>query len=72
MSNDEVVETKQLKRSVRRNINRFPEDFMFDISETEFKDLRYQFGTSSWGGIRYPPMVFTEQRVVMLSSVLNR
>ncbi len=65
------VETKQLKRAVRRNISRFPEDFMFELSDIEFTDLRSQFGTSSWGGVRYPPMAFTEQGVAMLSSVLN-
>jgi hypothetical protein len=65
------VETKQLKRAVRRNINRFPEDFMFELSDNEFSNLRSQFGTSNWGGIRYAPMVFTEQGVAMLSSVLS-
>jgi len=65
------VETKQLKRAVRRNIDRFPEDFMFELSEEEFTNLRCQFGTSSWGGSRVPPMVFTEQGVAMLSSVLS-
>ena len=65
------VETKQLKRQVRRNIARFPEDFMFEINEEELQNLRSQFGTSSWGGTRYEPMVFTEQGVAMLSSVLN-
>ena len=65
------VETKQLKRAGRRNISRFPEDFMFELSDTEFADLRSQFGTSSWGGVRYPPMAFTDQGVAMLSSVLN-
>ncbi|MBN2419648.1 MAG: ORF6N domain-containing protein [Deltaproteobacteria bacterium] len=65
------LETKQLKRAVRRNIERFPEDFMFKLTEVEFDDLRSQFGTSSWGGTRYMPMAFTEQGVAMLSSVLN-
>jgi hypothetical protein len=65
------VETKQLKRAVKRNIDRFPEDFMFELSDQEFENLRSQFGTSSWGGVRYPPMAFTEQGVAMLSSVLN-
>ena len=65
------VDTKQLKRQVRRNIERFPEDFMFELSPVEFEILRRQFGTSSWGGNRIPPMAFTEQRVAMLSSVLN-
>ena len=66
-----VVETKQLKRQVRRNMERFPEDFMFELSQQEFDNLRSQFGTSNWGGTRYVPMAFTEQGVAMLSSVLN-
>ena len=66
-----VVETKQLKRQVRRNLERFPEDFMIELSQQEFDNLRSQFGTSSWGGSRYMPMAFTEQGVAMLSSVLN-
>lgn len=65
------VETKQLKRAVRRNISRFPEDFMFELSPEELENLRRQIDTSSWGGTRYPPMAFTEQGVAMLSSVLN-
>jgi phage regulator Rha-like protein len=65
------VETKQLKRAVRRNIKRFPDDFMFELTENEFTNLRSQFGTSNWGGVRYSPMAFTEQGVAMLSSVLN-
>lgn len=65
------VETKNLKRQVRRNIERFPEDFMFELTENEFENLRCQFGTSSWGGTRYIPLAFTENGVAMLSSVLN-
>lgn len=65
------VETKRLKEAVRRNISRFPEDFMFELSESEFFNLRSQFATSSWGGARYTPMAFTEQGVAMLSSVLR-
>ena len=65
------VETKQLKRAVRRNIGRFPRDFMFELTIGEFKNLKSQIGTSSWGGIRYSPMAFTEQGVAMLSSILN-
>ena len=65
------VETKQLKRQVKRNIERFPEDFMFELTRQEFENLRSQIGTSSWGGTRYMPMSFTEQGVAMLSSVLN-
>ena len=65
------VETKQLKRAVRRNINRFPSDFMVEITAEEFENLRCQFGTSNWGGIRYQPMAFTEQGIAMLSGILN-
>jgi hypothetical protein len=68
------VETKQLKRQVRRNKDRFPEDFMFGLSDKEFQEWRSQFGTSNEGdkmGLRYAPYVFTEQGVAMLSSVLN-
>lgn len=66
------VETKALTRAVRRNIERFPEDFMFQLSDEEFEDLRRHFGTSSqWGGRRYPPLAFTEQGVAMLSGVLR-
>jgi hypothetical protein len=66
------VETGALTRAVRRNIERFPEDFMFQLSKAEFDDLRRQSGTSSrWGGRRYPPYAFTEQGVAMLSSVLR-
>ena len=66
-----AVETKQLKRQVKRNIDRFPKDFMFELTSKEFEHLRSQIGTSSWGGTRYMPMAFTEQGVAMLSSVLN-
>lgn len=65
------VENKVLKRSVRRHIKRFPDDFMFELSYQEFADLRSQIGTSSWGGTRYMPMAFTEQGVAMLSGILN-
>ena len=66
------VETKALVRAVKRNSERFPADFMFQLREEEFEDLRCQFGTSSsWGGRRYAPYVFTEQGVAMLSSVLR-
>jgi phage regulator Rha-like protein len=66
------VETKQLVRAVKRNIFRFPNDFMFQLSKDEFENLRYHFGTSSqWGGRRYPPYAFTEQGVAMLSSILK-
>jgi hypothetical protein len=65
------VETKQLKRAVRRNIERFPEDFMFELTKDELEILRCQIGTSSWGGKRYQPFAFTEHGVAMLSGVLN-
>jgi hypothetical protein len=65
------VETKRLKESVRRNSDRFPEDFMFELTKDEFESLRSQFATSKRGGTRYLPMAFTEQGVAMLSSVLN-
>jgi hypothetical protein len=59
------IETKVLKQAVRRNIERFPEDFMFELSNEEFAILRSQIVTSSWGGSRYAPMAFTEQGVAM-------
>ncbi len=65
------VATKQLKRAVRRNIKRFPDDFMFELTKDESENLRSQFGTSSWGGSRYLPMAFTEQGVAMSSGILN-
>jgi hypothetical protein len=66
------VETKMLVRAVKRNEDRFPIDFMFQLDNKEFENLRFQFGTSSqWGGRRYLPYAFTEQGVAMLSSVLN-
>ena len=65
------VETKYLKRQVRRNIERFPEDFMFELNKKELENLRSQIGTSSWGGTRYMPMVFTEIGIPQLSTVLN-
>ena len=65
------VETKRLKERVRRNIKRFPKDFMFELSKEEFEYLRSQIATSKRGGTRYSPMAFTEQGVAMLSTVLN-
>ena len=65
------VETKQLKRQVNRNTIRFPEDFMFELTQIEFNNLISQFVTSSWGGTRKLPSVFTEHGVLMLSSVLK-
>ena len=66
-----AVETKQLKRAVRRNITRFPEDFMFELTLGELENLRCQIGTSHWDSIRYAPMAFTDHGVVMLASVLK-
>lgn len=67
------VETKRLKEAVRRNIERFPEDFMFEMSKEEFQNWRSQFATSKQDkqGLRYAPFCFTEQGVTMLSCVLN-
>jgi hypothetical protein len=65
------IENKRLKASVRRNISRFPEDFMFELNETEFANLRTKFSSSSYGGLRYMPFALTEQGVAMLSSVLK-
>lgn len=67
------VETKRLNEQVRRNQNRFPDDFMFRLEPEEFEILRSQYATSSsvWGGRRYQPLVFTENGVAMLSTVLN-
>ena len=65
------VETKVLVQAVKRNMDRFPEDFMFQLNIQEFRHLRSQFVTSSWGGRRYPPFAFTEQGVAMLSTVLK-
>lgn len=67
------VETSQLKRQVKRNIDRFPDDFMFILNKDEFKNWRCQFGTSNeiTKGLRHPPMAFTEHGILMLSSVLN-
>jgi hypothetical protein len=66
------VETKYLVKAVKRNLLRFPADFMFTLNQEEFENLRFHFGTSSqWGGRRYFPYAFTEQGVAMLSSVLH-
>lgn len=65
------VETKVLKRAVRRNSSRFPADYMFVLTAVEWENLRCQNGTSRWGGQRYPPFAFTEQGVGMLASVLG-
>ena len=65
------VETKQLKRQVKRNIRRFPSDFMVELSERDMKSLRCQIGTSNRGGDRYGAYAFTEQGIAMLSSILR-
>ncbi|MFT4179054.1 MAG: ORF6N domain-containing protein [Thermomonas sp.] len=65
------VEVRVLNQAVKRNIERFPDDFMFQISEDELQNLRSQIVTSSWGGRRYQPYAFTEQGVAMLSGVLK-
>jgi hypothetical protein len=65
------VDTRVLNQAVKRNHNRFPDDFMFQLTDEEFRNLRSQIVTSSWGGSRFKPLVFTEQGVAMLSSVLN-
>ena len=65
------VETKVLIQAVKRNIERFPSDFMYQLTDKEFAILRSQIVTSRWGGRRYKPYVFTEQGVAMLSSVLR-
>lgn len=65
------IETKVLVQAVKRNLDRFPVDFMFQLTKDEFEHLRSQSVTSRWGGRRYMPYVFTEQGVAMLSSVLH-
>ena len=65
------VDTRVLKQAVKRNIDRFPLDFMFEITREEFDNLRSQIVISSWGGRRYTPTAFTEQGVAMLSGILN-
>jgi hypothetical protein len=65
------TETKYLKRAVKQNIFRFPDDFMFELTKSEWETLRCNFSTSKRGGTRYLPYAFTEQGVAMLSSVLK-
>ncbi len=65
------VATRSLNKAVKRNIERFPDDFMYQLTIEEVTNLKFQFGTSSWGGTRKLPRVFTEQGVAMLSGVLN-
>ena len=63
--------TGNLNKAVKRNLKRFPDDFMFQLSQEEFKNLIFQNGTASWGGTRKEPYVFTEQGVAMLSGILH-
>lgn len=65
------VETKALNLAVKRNMKRFPDEFMFQLTPEEWENLRFHFETSSWGGRRYPPKAFTEQGIAMLSGVLT-
>ena len=65
------IENKRLNEQVKRNLTRFPQDFMFQLTELEFQNLKSQIATSSWGGTRKIPFAFTEHGVLMLSSVLN-
>ncbi len=65
------VETKVLMQAVKRNIDRFPQDFLFQLTDQEFTNLRSQIVTSNWGRTRYLPYAFSEQGVAMLSSVLR-
>jgi len=65
------VETRRLNEAVKRNIRRFPPDFMFQLTDKEFVNLKSQIATSSWGGTRKLPHAFTEQGVAMLSGLLN-
>lgn len=65
------VTTSGLNKAVSRNRERFPEDFMLQLTSHELRDLKFQFGTSSWGGTRKPPKAFTEQGIAMLSGVLR-
>ena len=65
------VETKRFNEQIRRNLTRFPSDFMFELTNEEFESLRSQFATSKRGGRRYLPLVFTEHGAIMAASVLN-
>jgi len=65
------VPVKVLNQAVKRNLKRFPDDFMYQLTRQEIMNLKSQFVTSSWGGVRKLPYVFTEQGVAMLSSILN-
>ena len=66
-----AVRTRDLNKAVSRNTDRFPDDFMVQLTRQEFENMKFQFGTSSWGGTRKRPRAFTEQGVAMLSSVLR-
>lgn len=65
------IATKRLNEAVKRNLSRFPEDFMFQLNSYEFENLKSQFATSSWGGNRKLPYAFTEHGILMLSSVIH-
>jgi len=65
------VETRRLNEQVKRNLDRFPSDFMFQLKDEEFENLKSQYATSSWGGRRKLPYAFTEQGVSMISGVLH-
>jgi hypothetical protein len=65
------VETRRLNEQIKRNIGRFPVDFMFQLTAEEFENLMSQFATSSWGGRRKLPLAFTEHGAIMAASVLN-
>ena len=65
------VKTRDLNKAIKRNRDRFPDDFMYQLTREEIKILKFQSGTSSWGGTRKPPYVFTEQGVAMLSGILH-
>ncbi len=66
-----AVQTRDLNKAVKRNLDRFPEDFMFQLSKDEFQSLMFHFGTSKRGGTRKMPYAFTEQGVAMLSGILK-
>lgn len=65
------VTTGNLNKAVKRNIKRFPEDFLFQLNKEDFKNLLFQNGIASWGGTRTPPYAFTEQGVAMLSGIMR-
>lgn len=65
------IETRYINKAVKRNINRFPNDFMFQLNKNEFDNLKFQIGTSSWGGTRKMPYVFTQEGIAMLSGILK-